>query len=150
MPSNAVRTTIKLDGDFDEFVSGNGQNEFIQNLALSLGVDYSQITIKNVYSGSIVIIYDLTPAAGQTREELRAEQNEAYSQGAVNLGADITDIETIDSDNDIAIVIMENGVQAEVVNGLTKSEYLLTLSIDDYMYYLCSKAKISMNFRDLF
>lgn len=63
VPSNAVRTTVKMDGNYNNFRNG-GQETFITNLARSLNIDYSQITIKNYYSGSIVVTYDLTPATG--------------------------------------------------------------------------------------
>ena len=61
-----------MDGNYNLFRNTDGQVTFINNLARSLNVDYSQIAIKNHYAGSIVIIYDLTPKDGQTREELKA------------------------------------------------------------------------------
>ena len=41
VPANAVRTTIKMDGDYSNFRLNNGQATFITNLARSLNVDYS-------------------------------------------------------------------------------------------------------------
>jgi hypothetical protein len=44
---------------------------------------------------------------------------------------------------------MKGGVPAEVVNGQTKVDYVASLTIANYEYFLCNKARISLNFKNL-
>lgn len=64
IPANTVRTTLKMDGNFDEFQASGGQAKFSTALATNLGIDSSQITIIDAYAGSIVLLYDITAADG--------------------------------------------------------------------------------------
>jgi hypothetical protein len=50
----------------------------------------------------------LTPKAGQTRDELKRTQSNAYAKGEINLGAgaSILDVASFDSDNLEPIVIV--------------------------------------------
>lgn len=58
-------------------------------------------------------------------------------------------MEAIDADNSEPAVIVEDGKAADVVNGQTKNEYIKALKVEDFRKYLCDKAKISLNFKDL-
>lgn len=64
IPENAVRTTLKMDGNFADFQKSGGQAKFTTALATNLGINASQITIINAYEGSIVLLYDITAAEG--------------------------------------------------------------------------------------
>ena len=49
VPEDAVRTTLRMTGNVEDFESGGGEEAFIAALAESLGIDPSQITIQGVY-----------------------------------------------------------------------------------------------------
>lgn len=70
IPQNAVRTTLKLEGNFNEFISSGGKEKFVTDLATNLGLDTSQITIIDAYEGSIVLLYDITPAEDQSLDDI--------------------------------------------------------------------------------
>jgi len=65
------------------------------------------------------------------------------------LGSPITDVTAIDADNSDPSVIVEDGLAADVINGQTKFEYIRSLKVEDFRKYLCGKAKLSLNFKDL-
>lgn len=43
----------------------------------------------SVYEGSLVVNYEVEPEEGQSLEELETTQNEAFANGAVDLGAPV-------------------------------------------------------------
>ena len=55
----------------------------------------------------------------------------------------------IDADNSEPAVIVEDGEAADIINGQTKNEYIRSLKVEDFRKYLCDKAKLSLNFKDL-
>ena len=57
---------MRLDGDIDTF----NQEAFKTKLVEQMGVDQKYITIISVYSGSIVIVYDLQGDENLTQEKL--------------------------------------------------------------------------------
>ena len=65
------------------------------------------------------------------------------------MGSPIKDVESIDADNKEPAIIIEDGKAADIINGQTKNEYIRSLKVEDFQKYLCDKAKISLNFKDL-
>lgn len=86
---------MRMGGTLEEFSSAGGQEAFMQKLADSLGIDVSQIQIKSVSAGSIVVVYDLTPAPGQSLEDLKDVQNAAIAGGTINTGFELLDVGVI-------------------------------------------------------
>ena len=60
-----------MEGDPEAFDDPDYKEQWIKNLAESLGVDPSQISISNVAAGSVIVVYDITPAEGQTLDDIR-------------------------------------------------------------------------------
>lgn len=70
VPDNSVRTTLRMEGSPEAFEDPAYKEQWIKNLAESLGIDPSQISIGNVAAGSVIVVYDITPAAGQTMDDI--------------------------------------------------------------------------------
>lgn len=92
VPENSVRTTLRMEGDPEAFDDPDYKEQWIKNLAESLGVDPSQISISNVAAGSVIVVYDITPAEGQTLDDIRDAQNDAITAGTLNTGGAILDV----------------------------------------------------------
>ena len=56
---NAIRTSLRLEGDIAEMQTEEAQTAFASNLAGAMGIDPSYVVIQSVYEGSIVVVYDL-------------------------------------------------------------------------------------------
>lgn len=51
-----------MEWTLDEFFDDGGTTEFVDRVAGSLGIHASTIKIVSVYQGSVVVVYDVTPA----------------------------------------------------------------------------------------
>lgn len=51
-----------MEWTLDEFFEDGGTTEFVDRVAGSLGIHASTIKIVSVYQGSVVVVYDVTPA----------------------------------------------------------------------------------------
>lgn len=152
VPENSIRTTLKMEGSVDDFNGGGGKEKFVSGLAGSLGIDASQVTIRSVYSGSIVVVYDLTPAEGQSLDDLVNVHNDAIAGGTLETGYPVLDVATIRAGDTEPTTVMEGGVAlatGDVRNGKTKEEYLGSLTMQDYADFLCSKLGVSLSFKNM-
>jgi hypothetical protein len=61
------------------------------------------------YEGSIVVIYDLSPNAGQTLAQLQESQARAFSRN-IDLGFPIINVEALTFGNSAANVLVQDGV----------------------------------------
>lgn len=80
-----------MDGDFESFDS-EAQVQFEERLAEVMGVDPSQLNIIGYNEGSIVVIFDVYPAEGQSLEELAGSQAQVFSK-EVDLGYPVMALE---------------------------------------------------------
>ena len=83
-----------------EFFADGGTTTFVDRLTASLGIHASQVKIVSVYEGSLVVNYEIEPEEGQTLEILEQQQSEAYSSGAVNLGAPVLEFTAVVATSD--------------------------------------------------
>jgi hypothetical protein len=59
-----VRTTLRIEGDFEAWKVSGGQAKLVSNIAKSLGIDASQITVIEAKAGSIILVYDIKASDG--------------------------------------------------------------------------------------
>lgn len=78
----------------DEFFGGGGTTTFSDRLAASLGIHASTIKVVSVYTGSLVVNYEIAPTADQpiSLEAVSKKQTEKFVSGGVNLGAPVLDV----------------------------------------------------------
>jgi hypothetical protein len=98
-----------MEWSMDEFFSGGGTTQFIDRVSGSLGIHASTIKVVSVYEGSLVVNYDMfieeddesadgdassgsSTSAAEKLAAIKAKQIEAFSTGAMDLGAPITDV----------------------------------------------------------
>ena len=147
-PTNTVRTSLRMDGKVADFESSGGADTFKSSLSTGLGLDAEQINIADYYEGSIFVIYDLTPKAGQSLDDLKSISNAAFS-GDLDLGYPILDVATQKPGEEATTVV--SGGEAQVsASGQTKESYVATLTIDDYKTFLCDKYKTGIDFKKEF
>jgi hypothetical protein len=84
-----------MEWTMDEFFAGGGTTSFVDRLTSSLGIHASQVKIVSVYEGSLVVNYEVEPEEGQSLEQLEETQNQAFSSGAVDLGAPILEFTAV-------------------------------------------------------
>jgi hypothetical protein len=84
-----------MEWTMDEFFAGGGTTTFVDRLTASLGIHASQVKIVSVYEGSLVVNYEVEPEDGQTLEQLEQTQNDAFANGAVDLGAPILEFTAV-------------------------------------------------------
>lgn len=101
----------------DEFFSNGGTTKFVDRLTASLGIHASQVKIVSVYEGSLVVNYEMEPEEGQSLEELEQTQNEAFSSGAVDLGAPILEFKATVARADISASSGSSYTPVSIVNG---------------------------------
>jgi hypothetical protein len=121
-PRNAIQTMVRMEWTVDEFFDNGGTTQFVDRVAGSLGIHASTIKVVSVYTGSLVVNYDIAVAdpaddssssdeaasTASTPEaqlaEIKAKQTAAFSTGGMDLGAPITDV---------ALTVVENAEEAD-------------------------------------
>ena len=99
-PRGVVQSLVRMEWTMDEFFADGGTTTFVDRLTASLGIHASQVKIVSVYEGSLVVNYEIEPEEGQTLEILEQQQSEAYSSGAVNLGAPVLEFTAVVATSD--------------------------------------------------
>lgn len=83
----------------DEFFDNGGRTVFSDRLAASLGIHVSTIKVVSVYTGSLVVNYELAATAEEPLDlaELKAKQTTAFASGSVgsSLGAPILEVAVV-------------------------------------------------------
>jgi hypothetical protein len=108
---------VRMEWSVDEFFNNGGTTKFVDRVAGSLGIHASTIKVVSVYTGSLVVNYDIAVAdpaddsssSGEAAStaatpedqlaEIKAKQTAAFSTGGMDLGAPITDV---------ALTVVEN------------------------------------------
>lgn len=83
----------------DEFFDNGGRTVFSDRLAASLGIHVSTIKVVSVYTGSLVVNYELAASKEEPLDlaALKTKQTTAFATGAVgsSLGAPVLDVEVV-------------------------------------------------------
>jgi len=77
-PRDAIMTKVRMEWTMDEFFDNGGTTAFIDRLCASLGIHASTVKVVGVNSGSVLVNYEITPAADETAtlEQIRAKQTQ--------------------------------------------------------------------------
>lgn len=84
------------------------QDQFKQSVAVMLGIELSQITILDVYAGSINVIYDIQSADSESFAQLQTTQAELFAADFSVLGLPITSAE-ISTPDGLTQPVIEDG-----------------------------------------
>lgn len=83
----------------DEFFSNGGRTVFSDRLAASLGIHVSTVKVVSVYTGSLVVNYELAASKEEPLDlsAIKEKQTTAFATGAVgsSLGAPVLDVEVV-------------------------------------------------------
>lgn len=83
----------------DEFFDNGGKTVFADRLAASLGIHVSTIKVVSVYTGSLVVNYELAASKEEPLDlaALKERQTTAFATGSVgaSLGAPILDVAVV-------------------------------------------------------
>lgn len=58
-PKDAVLSNVRMDWTMDEFYAAGGVTSFVDRVAASLGIHASQFKVVAVYTGSVVVDYQI-------------------------------------------------------------------------------------------
>jgi len=58
-PRDAIQTMVRMEWTMDEFFNNGGTTKFVDRVAGSLGIHASTIKVVSVYTGSLVVNYDI-------------------------------------------------------------------------------------------
>lgn len=88
----------------NEFFDNGGTTQFIDKVAGSLGIHASTIKVVGVYTGSVVVDYEIEPdkSLNQTVDdlkEIKKNQTEKFATGNISLGAPLLDVKVKTSKN---------------------------------------------------
>ena len=103
-PRDAIQTMVRMEWTMNEFFDNGGTTAFIDRVAGSLGIHASTIKVVGVYTGSVVVDYEITPdkSLNQTVDDLKAikkNQTEKFATGNISLGAPLLDVKVKTSKN---------------------------------------------------
>lgn len=65
-PVDAILSNVRMQWTMDEFYAQGGPTSFIDRVSASLGIHASQMKVVAVYTGSVVVEYEIEPAEGET------------------------------------------------------------------------------------
>lgn len=60
-PRDAIQTMVRMEWTMDEFFNNGGTTTFVDRVAGSLGIHASTIKVVGVYTGSVVVDYEIEP-----------------------------------------------------------------------------------------
>lgn len=61
-PLDSIVTNVRMDWTMDEFYSNGGVTSFVDRVSAALGIHASQFKVVAVYTGSVVVDYEITTA----------------------------------------------------------------------------------------
>jgi len=94
-PRNAIQTKVRMEWTLEDFYAKGGTTTFVDRLAASLGIHASTIKVVGVYTGSLIIDYNIF-ADNDDSTVLQTIQNTQVMQiatGTLNLGAPVLDFQ---------------------------------------------------------
>lgn len=63
-PVDAILSNVRMQWTMDEFYDNGGPTSFIDRVSASLGIHASQMKVVAVYTGSLVVEYEIEPEEG--------------------------------------------------------------------------------------
>lgn len=103
-PRDAIQTKVRLEWTVDDFYAKGGTTTFVDRLAGSLGIHASTIKVVGVYTGSLVVDYnifapeDASPASvAEVLQQIQQTQVMQIATGTLDLGAPVLDFEQDDA-----------------------------------------------------
>ncbi|KAL0489563.1 hypothetical protein AKO1_010419 [Acrasis kona] len=90
-----IQVTMRIQLSFDDFFSSGNSKQFVNNLALSLGIDPSLIRIVDITRGSVIVNFHIaSPSADATPFFTNVVKNitTQVSRGSLNVGWPILDM----------------------------------------------------------
>jgi len=81
-----------LEWTFEAFEAAGGTTNFVDRLAASLGIHASTIKVVDVYTGSLVVKYDITPNKDEPLDlaQLKKKQTKKFAEGKVSFAEGVT------------------------------------------------------------
>lgn len=73
-PVDAILSNVRMDWTMDEFYGAGGVSSFADRVAGALGIHASQMKVVAVYTGSVVVDYEIQPdsSSSNSAAELRS------------------------------------------------------------------------------
>lgn len=59
-PVDSISSNVRMDWTMDEFYSAGGTTSFMDRVSAALGIHASQVKVVAVYTGSVVVEYEIT------------------------------------------------------------------------------------------
>jgi len=72
-PVDAILTNVRMDWTMDEFYENGGPTAFIDRVSAALGIHASQFKVVAVYTGSVVVDYEITTDSDDTSTSSSAQ-----------------------------------------------------------------------------
>lgn len=73
-PVDAILSNVRMSWTMDEFYAQGGPTSFIDRVSAALGIHASQMKVVAVYTGSVVVEYELTADEDDTESSSSAQQ----------------------------------------------------------------------------
>mmetsp|Transcript_41470 Transcript_41470/g.63276 ORF Transcript_41470/g.63276 Transcript_41470/m.63276 type:complete len:228 (+) Transcript_41470:852-1535(+) len=81
-----------MEWTMEEFFADGGTTKFVDRLAGSLGIHASDIKVVSVYTGSLVVNYEIEAESEEALSKVEETQTKAFASGGVDLGAPVLDV----------------------------------------------------------
>lgn len=112
-PRDAIQTMVRMEWTMNEFFDNGGTTSFIDKVAGSLGIHASTIKVVGVYTGSLVVDYEIEPdkSLNQTTEDLKVikkKQTKQFATNNISLGAPLLDVKVKTSKNTSSVPTVQS------------------------------------------
>lgn len=111
-PLDAIMTNVRMDWTMDEFYANGGATSFVDRVAAALGIHASQFKVVAVYTGSVVVDYQISvdsssgtsstsqiAAINRNLNALVSSEEGAAAFGAPVLSASVGDTAVVEDPN---------------------------------------------------
>lgn len=109
--SSTVEMTTRISTDIPTFNFNGGVASFVRILALALNISASRIVVRDLYEGSAVVVYQITPDPTLLADPTAVVNNFNQLSGLIQQGIDLGSLGPIISSSGVVSMVNSDGTQ---------------------------------------